>query len=141
MADSALEFLDQKPHSYVMPSSLTTCVHTYSSHPLTIAYTFRIVFFWTPNANFASVFQINSKMYKRNHDRDNNEITLWLITKVGSARTQGGSCKWDRCVHLCWSKSLLLLNFIFIKVYSMWQFPGNFVMDKRNNRTSFKWSR
>lgn len=88
-------------------------------------------------------FYSTLKRYKRSHDWDENKITLWLITKIVSARTLGRSGEWDGGVNLCWRKPLIFINFIFFahtaKVYGLGQCPGNFVMDKCNNRASYKW--
>lgn len=58
-------------------------------------------------------FYSTLKRYKRNHDWDENKITLWLTTKIVSARTLGKSCEWDGGVNLCWRKPLIFINFIF----------------------------
>lgn len=61
-------------------------------------------------------FYSTLKRYKRSHDWDENKITLWLITKIVSARTLGRSGEWDGGVNLCWRKPLIFINFIFLHI-------------------------
>lgn len=87
-------------------------------------------------------FYSTLKRYKRSHDWDENKITLWLH--------KNSFCQDSRKIwRMRWRCESLLkktfdihkLHFFAhtVKVYGLGQCPGNFVMDKCNNRASYKW--